>query len=158
MLLLWCPFAAAQEIQQDLALVQQQMSHLATERYLAQVGPVDEATAAALESGAAVPWNQDTAAIIAVDAAVSQEQAMTGLQGVLDTWQQELQVFREVGGWGGLAAVDACVPHRHTEDQCMLVQSDVVNTALAGPWSCWCLHSVATETCMCQPGTVVMCA
>lgn len=101
MLLLWRSFAAAQEIQEDLALVQQQMSHIATERYLGQVGPVDEATAAALESGAAVPWNQgpaDTAAIIAADAAVSQEQAMTGLRGVLDTWQQELQVFREVRG------------------------------------------------------------
>lgn len=93
-----------QDIQGDLAQVQQQMSSLVTERYLAQVGPVDEATAAALESGAAVPWAPpaDTAAIIAADAAVAQEQALTGLQGVMQTWQQELSIFRLVGGRSGL--------------------------------------------------------
>lgn len=75
------------------------MSHIATERYLGQVGPVDEATAAALESGAAVPWNQgpaDTAAIIAADAAVANEAALSGLQNVVQTWQAELVNFRQV--------------------------------------------------------------
>lgn len=92
--------AALQEISEDLAQVQQQMSTLTTERFLAPMGPVDAETAAALESGAAVPWNPpaDTAAIIAADAAVAQEQALTGLQGVMQTWQQELLVFRQVGG------------------------------------------------------------
>lgn len=74
------------------------MSQLAAERYLAQTGPVDAETAAALESGTAVPWNPpaDTAAIIAADAAVAQEAALSGLQGVVATWQQELMAFREV--------------------------------------------------------------
>lgn len=78
--------------------VQQQMSGLAAERFLGSVGPVDQATAEALESGAAVPWNPpaDTAAIIAADAAVAQEAALSGLQGVVATWQQELMEFRQV--------------------------------------------------------------
>lgn len=79
------------------------MSQLAAERYLAQTGPVDAETAAALQSGAAVPWNPpaDTAAIIAADAAVAQEAALSGLQGVVATWQQELMAFREVWPWPG---------------------------------------------------------
>jgi hypothetical protein len=93
-----CDAFALQEIQDELIQVQQQMSGLAAERFLGSAGPVDQATAEALESGAAVPWNPtaDTAAIIAADAAVAQEQALSGLQGVVATWQQELMEFRQV--------------------------------------------------------------
>jgi phage tail sheath gpL-like len=87
-----------QEIQDDLAQVQAQMNQLAAERFLAQSGPVDAATAEALESGAAVPWPQqaETAAIIAADAAVANEAALSGLQNVVQTWQAELINFRQV--------------------------------------------------------------
>lgn len=86
-----------QEIQEELSQVQSQMQTLAAERFLAQTGPVDAETAEALESGNAVPWNPpaDTAAIIAADAAVAQEAALSGLQGVVTVWQQELMNFRE---------------------------------------------------------------
>lgn len=78
--------------------MQSQMQTLAAERFLTQGGPVDAATAEALESGAAVPWTPpaDTAAIIAADAAVAQEAALSGIQGVVTVWQQELMNFREV--------------------------------------------------------------
>lgn len=80
--------------------MQSQMQTLAAERFLTPSGPMDAATAEALESGAAVPWREggsaDTAAIIAADAAVAQEAALSGLQGVVNVWQQELMNFREV--------------------------------------------------------------
>jgi hypothetical protein len=105
------PATPLQEIQDDLAQVQAQMNQLAAERFLASNGPVDAATAEALESGAAVPWPQqaDTAAIIAADAAVANEAALSGLQGVVQTWQAELVNFRQVGGWVCAAVILVCV-------------------------------------------------
>lgn len=77
-------FERVQEIQDDLSQVQQQMSRLSAERFLDQSGLVLPADASS------------EAAIIAADAAVSQEQALSGLQGVVQTWQQELVSFRQV--------------------------------------------------------------
>jgi len=98
---------ALQEIQEDLSQVQQQMSRLSAERLLeaqALVGPADTATgeAGAAAAGPAGPGGLTaaTAAIIAADAAVTQEQALSGLQGVVQTWQQELVSFKQVRGGG----------------------------------------------------------
>lgn len=84
--------------------MQQQMSRLSAERLLeaqALVGPADTATgeAGAAAAGPAGPGGLTaaTAAIIAADAAVTQEQALSGLQGVVQTWQQELVSFKQVG-------------------------------------------------------------
>lgn len=133
------PHKSTQEIQDELSQVQTHMSRLAAERMLegamtagdlsAAAGGADGDEAAA--GGRAVVGSQGgltaaTAAIIAADAAVSQEQALSGLQGVVQTWQHELVSFKQVRacvhvGWvqgKGVGGVETEFQARHPLPLC----------------------------------------